>query len=146
MNEGFEPPPKSLSILATVGGVVTAVVAIASLQSLSGALNRNLSKASPSPSPTVELSATAKIAQMDAKYIKLPGNPVTSADLVAAITPKLAGGTLTAEEMAMAKSAWAYFEANWNEETGLVNSVDGFASVTMWDQAAAIAALVSAKE
>ena len=46
----------------------------------------------------------------------------------------------------MARQAWQYFQQNWNNETGLVNSVDKFASVTMWDQAAAIAALVSAKE
>lgn len=46
----------------------------------------------------------------------------------------------------MARQAWQYFERNWNDETGLVNSADKFASVTMWDQAAAIAALVSAKE
>jgi Protein of unknown function (DUF3131) len=146
MNEGFEPPPKSLSILAIVGGVVTAVVAIASLQTLSNTINRNLSKATPSPTPTAELSASAKIDQLDAKSTKLPGNPVTAIELAANTTTAAVSGTLTAEELAMAKSAWAYFEANWNSETGLVNSVDGFASVTMWDQAAAIAALVSAKE
>jgi hypothetical protein len=55
-------------------------------------------------------------------------------------------GQLTPEELATAKQAWRYFEKNWNEDTGLVNSADGFASVTIWDQAAAIAALVSAKE
>ncbi|MCC5663892.1 DUF3131 domain-containing protein [Nostoc sp. CHAB 5784] len=37
----------------------------------------------------------------------------------------------------------SYFQRNWNNETGLVNSVDGFASVSMWDQTAAIAALVN---
>lgn len=54
-------------------------------------------------------------------------------------------GSLNAQETAMAQQAWQYFQRNWNE-TGLVNSADGFASVTLWDQAAAIAALVSAKE
>lgn len=145
MNESFEPPPKHLSILATVGGVVTAIVAIAGLQSLSNRLNREAPQASASPTPTPELSAAEKIAQMDAKSMKLPGEPVSATELAAAKTP-IASSSLTAEEMAMAKSAWAYFQANWNDETGLVNSVDGFASVTMWDQAAAIAALVSARE
>ena len=45
-----------------------------------------------------------------------------------------------------AQQAWRYFERNLNSSTGLVNSVDGFASVTLWDQSAAIAALVSAYE
>ena len=34
MNSDFDPPPKGLSILATVGGVVTAVVAIAGLKNI----------------------------------------------------------------------------------------------------------------
>ena len=38
MNSDFEPPVRSLSILATVGGLVTAVVAIASLECLSSYL------------------------------------------------------------------------------------------------------------
>ncbi len=55
-------------------------------------------------------------------------------------------GTLTQQETETARQAWSYFQRNWNDETGLVNSVDRFTSVTMWDQAAAIAALVSARE
>ncbi|HYX16543.1 MAG TPA: DUF3131 domain-containing protein, partial [Nostoc sp.] len=57
------------------------------------------------------------------------------------------------EETTTARQAWSYFQRNWNDETGLVNSLDGFASVSMWDQTAAIpsvsfanAALVSARE
>ncbi|MBL1210866.1 DUF3131 domain-containing protein, partial [Geminocystis sp. GBBB08] len=53
---------------------------------------------------------------------------------------------LTLGELTAAKTAWAYFQNNWNDKTGLVNSADGFPSVTLWDQAAALAALVSAKE
>lgn len=149
MTEGFEPPPKSLSILATVGGVVTAIVAIAGLQWLSNQLNRNAPQVTASPTPTAEVSPKVNIAQMDARSMKLPGDPVSAAQLTAAAkTPYAATntGTLTPAEMEVAKTAWAYFQANWNDQTGLVNSVDKFASVTMWDQAAAIAALVSARE
>jgi hypothetical protein len=42
MNSDFEPPPKKLSILASIGGVVTAVVAIAGLEALSNHLNKQL--------------------------------------------------------------------------------------------------------
>ena len=53
---------------------------------------------------------------------------------------------LTAQELQTARLAWKYFQRNWNEKTGLINSADDFASVTLWDQAAAIAAIVSARE
>ncbi len=62
-------------------------------------------------------------------------------------THNAAGATvLTAQELETARRAWIYFQHNWNDKTGLINSADGFESVTLWDQAAAIAALVSAKE
>ncbi len=153
MNSDFEPPPKGLSILTIVGGVVTAVAAIAGLEFLSGHLSKTTSvpqpKASTSQTPTPKLDAgVTTVAKLDTQSIKLPGTPVTQKEMTATQTPYIASdvGELSSEEMAMARQAWQYFERNWNAETGLVNSVDKFASVTMWDQAAAIAALVSAKE
>jgi len=151
MSINFEPPPKKLSLLVCAGGIATAIAAIASLESLS-----NQPDMASIPSPEVSISQVItpktkenpKLAKLDAESVKLPGTPVTSAELKAAersIIPPGAG-TLTPEEMAMAEQAWEYFEYNWNDQTGLVNSVDGFASVTMWDQGAAIAALVSANE
>jgi Protein of unknown function (DUF3131) len=151
MNSDFEPPPKNLSILATVGGVVTAVIAIAGLNSLSKHLSNTAAVQKPeisvSPSPTPG-NQTENIAQLDAKSMVLAGQPISFNELKTAKIPYIAPGigTLTADEIAIARQAWSYFQRNWNEETGLVNSVDGFRSVTMWDQAAAIAALVSAKE
>ncbi len=55
-------------------------------------------------------------------------------------------GPLTTEEREMAKIAWKYFENNYQDTTGLVNSVDGYPSTTMWDTASYLAALVSARE
>lgn len=80
--------------------------------------------------------------------MSLPGSPVArdqqlpTAHALTLRSPR----PLTTAEQAIAEQAWRYFSANWNEQTGLVNSVDNFASVTLWDQAAAIAALVSAHE
>ncbi len=153
MKSDFEPPPKRLSILASVGGVVTAVVAIASLEVLSN----HLHKTANSPRTTVSTAQTATPAQdteativdkLDVQSVKLPGLAVTPKEITETTTPYVAPGVgeLSPQEMAMARQAWQYFEQNWNDETGLVNSTDKFASVTMWDQAAAIAALVSAKE
>lgn len=51
---------------------------------------------------------------------------------------------LTAVQMQIAKTAWNYFKNNYQEATGLVNSVNGYPSTTMWDTASYIGALVSA--
>jgi hypothetical protein len=152
MNSDFEPPPKGWSILAHAGGVVTAIVAIAGLNALSSYLHKTASsQPGTSTAQTAKTDATrgtTTVAKLDNQSIELPGKQVTSEEISATQTPYVAPsvGTLTPKEMEMARGAWQYFQSNWNEETGLVNSVDKFASVTMWDQAAAIAALVSAKE
>ncbi|MDZ8104159.1 MAG: DUF3131 domain-containing protein [Nostoc sp. DedQUE12a] len=161
MSSDFQPPPKSLSILASVGGVMTAVIAIAGFNFWSKQISpTSVEKSEISTSqtalqpnkPVQNAPFTAQeaetIAQLDATSVVLPGEPIPPNQLTIAITPYVApgAGSLTKEEMATAHQAWSYFQRNWNDETGLVNSVDGFASVTMWDQAAAIAALVSVRE
>ncbi|EIJ42539.1 Protein of unknown function (DUF3131) [Beggiatoa alba B18LD] len=55
-------------------------------------------------------------------------------------------GDLTEEEQQWAKIAWLYFENNYNPATGLVNSRDGYPSVSVWDIADTIAATLAAKE
>ncbi|KOP26801.1 hypothetical protein AMR41_09025 [Hapalosiphon sp. MRB220] len=88
-----------------------------------------------------------KVAKLDAKSVVLPGTPIPSAEMTTK-TPFVVSEVekLDSVDMVTARQAWLYFQRNWNHETGLINSVDGFTSVTMWDQAAAIAALVSARE
>ncbi|MBD2438402.1 DUF3131 domain-containing protein [Nostoc sp. FACHB-110] len=148
MSSDFQPPPKGLSVLASVGGVVTAIIAIATLNFWSGRISQSATSTSEPISPDKEVETPAqKIAKLDAKSVVLPGTAINSDELVSQ-TPYIAPGVgkLDSANMAAARLAWSYFQRNWNEKTGLVNSVDGFASVTMWDQAAACAALVSAKE
>ncbi|MCL1125245.1 DUF3131 domain-containing protein [Shewanella surugensis] len=53
---------------------------------------------------------------------------------------------LTDEEYQWAKIAWQYFENNYQDNTGLVNSVDGYPSTTMWDTASYLMALISAQQ
>jgi hypothetical protein len=55
-------------------------------------------------------------------------------------------GPLTEQEREMARVAWRYFQNNTQAETGLVNSVHGFPSTTLWDIASSIGAVVSAQE
>ncbi|MCF4966571.1 DUF3131 domain-containing protein [Nostoc sp. CMAA1605] len=151
MDSDFQPPPKSLSLLASVGGVVTAIIAIATLNFWSNQISQNpqtpaISK-SDSPNAKVETQAQ-KVAKLDNESVILPGKAIPASELTISKAPYVAPGVgkLDAVEMATARQAWSYFQRNWNDQTGLVNAVDGFASVTMWDQAAAIAALVSARE
>ncbi|MBT0957978.1 DUF3131 domain-containing protein [Alphaproteobacteria bacterium KMM 3653] len=67
--------------------------------------------------------------------------------------PKLSTNTLTfrqpapltAQELDFAKTAWSYFETQTDVATGLVNSVAGFPSTTLWDQGSYIGALLSAR-
>ena len=54
-------------------------------------------------------------------------------------------GPLTEREMAMARTAWKYFENN-TQPTGLANAVDNYPSTTLWDTASYLGAVVSARE
>jgi hypothetical protein len=164
MSSDFQPPSKSLSILASVGGIVTGLLAIAILNvwskqisktsiekpeiSTSETASRQLVEPQKPQNPVSLAKEAERIASLDAKSVVLPGQAIPKNQLTVAIIPYVAPGVgkLTPEETTTARQAWSYFQRNWNDETGLVNSVDGFASVSMWDQAAAIAALVSAKE
>jgi hypothetical protein len=164
MSSDFQPPPKNLSILASVGGVVTAVIAIAILNvwskqlskasiekpeiSISETASRQLIQPKKPQNPASAGKASEIVTSLDAKSVVSPGQSIPKNQLTVAIIPYIAPGVgkLTSEETKTARIAWSYFQRNWNDETGLVNSVDGFASVSMWDQTAAIAALVSARE
>ncbi|CAA6816423.1 MAG: FIG01060252: hypothetical protein [uncultured Sulfurovum sp.] len=53
---------------------------------------------------------------------------------------------LTANDMEAAKTAWKYFEHNYHEVSGLVNSVDKFPSTTLWDTGNYLMALISAQK
>lgn len=145
MNYNFEPPPGKLAVLAVVGGIVTAVGAIALLTGLSNSLSKTDSVSQLDQPNTKVLSLpSAAYAQQDAESFTLPGKRINlnSSKTISVAAPQ----KLTSQELHLAEVAWQYFEQNWNEQTGLVNSVDNFTSVTLWDQSAAIAALVAAYE
>jgi len=63
------------------------------------------------------------------------------------IAPKIAikRAALNEHERQAAKTAWKYFENNYNETTGLVNSVDNYPSCTLWDTGNYMMALIAAK-
>jgi hypothetical protein len=55
-------------------------------------------------------------------------------------------GALNARERAWALAAWRYFDVNLQASTGLVGSLEKASSVTMWQVADYLAALVAARE
>jgi hypothetical protein len=58
--------------------------------------------------------------------------------------PKPSRADLTEEEKQWAKTAWVYFENNYQPKTGLVNSVDAYPASTMWDSASSLMAIICA--
>ncbi len=56
------------------------------------------------------------------------------------------GDSLTQKDLKDAKIAWKYFENNYQEETGLYNSVDAYPATTLWDISSALHAIMSAYE
>jgi hypothetical protein len=54
-------------------------------------------------------------------------------------------GALSERELAMARTAWKYFENN-TQPSGLANAVDNYPSTTMWDTASYVGAIVTARE
>lgn len=59
--------------------------------------------------------------------------------------PLRAPAALDEAERAVARDAWAYFARN-TRESGLVDSVEGFPSTTLWDQGSALAGMLAARE
>ena len=68
-------------------------------------------------------------------------NPVDSGAL-----PLRDHRALNATELAMAETAWTYFSNNTIDDTGLVNSVDGYTAATLWDTSSYMLALLSARD
>ncbi|MDQ6962746.1 MAG: DUF3131 domain-containing protein [Mariprofundaceae bacterium] len=56
------------------------------------------------------------------------------------------GHGLSSQEKVWAKIAWKYFENNYVEETGLVNSVDGYNSTTLWDSGSYVMGVIAARK
>jgi hypothetical protein len=93
------------------------------------------------------LATSAIVFQLEAHSSLNRSGPVfTDAERESSASARL--NTKTSElgptELAAARVAWSYFVNNTQPETGLVNSVDGFESTTMWDQASYLLGLISA--
>lgn len=85
--------------------------------------------------------ATVPTSAAPVASVKPPSSPTVAPTSVApAATEKL-----TSDELAAARTAFAYFERN-RQANGLVNSDDGYGFTTMWDVGSSIQAYVAARE
>ncbi len=66
--------------------------------------------------------------------------PEASADI-----PATRVGSWQGEDTRAAQTAWKFFENNYQEKTGLVNSADKYPAATMWDTGSYFMALISAR-
>lgn len=152
-----KPPLKKFSSLIIFSGVIVAVLTIIARWTLFADRlpevdsTGQLQASDPNAVILVEPKRRATLpsfAEQDAQSIKLPGTRISDSQLQATGIPYIPSKTekLTARELHLARLAWQYFENNWNESTGLVNSADGVPSITLWEQGTAIAAVVAAYE
>lgn len=146
MVNDFQPPPKHWSMLAQLGGVVTAVLMIVGLQAWDQQLAGKTSNSSVARDPVPPELPPIAIARLDSQSLSEPSNAKIETVIVDLGKPIATQRGLTPGELAIARRAWKYFQNNWNAQTGLVNAVDGTPVTTMAGVASTLAALVSARE
>ncbi|HEX8436922.1 DUF3131 domain-containing protein [Archangium sp.] len=78
-----------------------------------------------------------------------PLNPLPGGKPAGCFSPEpqqrcLATRPLCDNDWQVARIAWKYFEKNYQPKTGLVNSVDGYPSTTMWDIGSSLAGTIAA--
>jgi hypothetical protein len=67
-------------------------------------------------------------------------------ELAAALPVTAEGPQHDSDDRKVAQIAWQYFENNYHNTTGLVNSVDGIETTTVWDTGSSIAAFLAARD
>ncbi|MBE9029800.1 DUF3131 domain-containing protein [filamentous cyanobacterium LEGE 11480] len=140
----FQSPPMKWLLLTQIGGFATAGGLVWALQTWDQQLTPQPIVAS--VNQAFAQVRPAQIAQWDQASLQQPQQPPMLLEADSRIGPDQIQGPLSASEQAMAQRAWRYFDANWQESTGLVNRVDRIAVTSLHDMATSLAALVSARE
>jgi Protein of unknown function (DUF3131) len=152
MSISFKKPSKSLLFLTYGAGILTSAGIIAGSEALNSLLSgKNAQPFAVEPAVTPsdllkpQMPPQIKFAKQDAASLSLLGERIDPQGKTAAIATTKPDALNPADRQVAIK-AWKYFQENLNSETGLVNSVDKFAAVTLWDQSAALAGVISARE
>lgn len=95
--------------------------------------------------PSLELKSEYlnPLHQFTKKESTFKGSCTFGSKLKQCFTPKQ---TLCEEDMQAAKTAWKYFDNNYQEKTGLFNAANNYPSTTMWDTGSALAATIAAQD
>jgi Protein of unknown function (DUF3131) len=138
MSRDFQPLPVKWSLIAQVGGLVTAIALMFGAQALEAWI---------APTRSARLSPQTSVNPTQVSQFDRESNSPSALKIDLKADPAMTStGQLSAQEQAMAKSAWQYFAANWNGTTGLVNGLDRLPVTSIDDVSSGLAALVSVRE
>lgn len=107
-----------------------------------------IKKVIPTPSNYPKVDTNILIKTTPSPKIEIPKitpSPTTSPKNIKPKEPEKKNVDIK-NEMDIAKTAWKYFEANYNTETGMVDSSIKYSYTTMWDLASGLAMLPSAEK
>ena len=92
--------------------------------------------------PQANVIETSKAAAITANSLS-PDSTVILKTNILPLTPKPISVPLNRHEKLLINKAQRYIDKNWNEETGMIDSVQGYTHATMWDVASGIGALLA---
>ncbi|QQX80033.1 DUF3131 domain-containing protein [Shewanella sp. KX20019] len=95
---------------------------------------------------TIQFQRRAVIPQVKPKNVSIPVAQETApqySDPPEKLADKAMQVSLTRYEKLLISKAQRYIDKNWNESTGLIDSVQGYTHATMWDIASGIAAIMA---
>ncbi|WP_259649891.1 DUF3131 domain-containing protein [Shewanella sp. c952] len=92
--------------------------------------------------PQANVIETSKAAAITANS-QSPDSTVILKTNILPLTPKPISVPLNRHEKLLINKAQRYIDKNWNEETGMIDSVQGYTHATMWDVASGIGALLA---
>ncbi|PST92752.1 hypothetical protein C9I91_06200 [Photobacterium jeanii] len=84
--------------------------------------------------PAIPVELPTKTAQLQQKNKTI--NPLTA-------EPEGSAIELSREDLLLLKKARYYIDRNWNDNTGLIDSVQGYSHATMWDVGSSIGAILA---
>ncbi len=99
-----------------------------------------------SPEPEIRFQRRAVIpgsTEVAAPVVAEPETALESAAPRGNTAPQKSTAPLSRSDRLLAKKAQYYFDRNWNKNTGLIDSVQGYHHATMWDIASGIAAILA---
>lgn len=103
--------------------------------------NKNTTITWQEKTPQTSITLSSKPLIKNETTVTIGNNPkgiITQPDTITPIVK-----SLTREDLLLAKKAHYYIDRNWNKNTGLIDSVQGYHHTTLWDVASGIGAILA---